>query len=92
VGVSLCILTFPFNRKMDSKDYIELPPIPPSNSEEGYDGDGDSILEKVNKEDSKGGKAMMIGMKIVTSTRGRIIHIRRMLVKMEVSITMIFLR
>jgi hypothetical protein len=41
---------------MDSEDYIELPPIPPSDSEEGYDGDGDSILEKVNKEDSKGGE------------------------------------
>ena len=36
---------------MDSEDYIELSPIPPSDSEEGYDGDGASILEKMNKED-----------------------------------------
>lgn len=41
---------------MDSEDYIELPPIPPSDSEEGYDGDGASILQKVNKEDSNGGE------------------------------------
>ena len=51
VVVSLCRLTLPINSKMDSEDYIELSPIPPSNNEEGYDGDGASILQKMNKED-----------------------------------------
>lgn len=46
----------PIDSKMDSEDYIELPPIPPSDSEEGYDGDGASILLKVDKEDSNGGE------------------------------------
>ena len=36
---------------MDYEDYIELSPIPPLDSEEGYKGDGASILQKMNKED-----------------------------------------
>ena len=49
--VSLCRLTLPINSKMDYEDYIELSPIPPLDSEEGYKGDGASILQKMNKED-----------------------------------------
>lgn len=46
----------PINSKMDSEDYIELSPIPPSDSEEGYDRDGASILQKVKKEDIRRGE------------------------------------
>ena len=50
VVVSLCRLTLPINSKMDYENYIEISPIPPFDSEEGYEGDGTSILQKMNKE------------------------------------------